>query len=201
MKTDFDDKLTDETGERDKAKTACKTMIDSLEGEMTTNDGAMGGLKTDIAAAEKKTATDRESLIQAQGTLEDDQSYLKDLTERCETSARGWDQRSAARDDELKALGEALVILTTGKDGQKSVQDLDAVNERALVQKTQVVTPGAVKARVLSLLQTATSQQVVRAHAHTQRDVVSFIRQEGIKLKSQMLTELSTQLNKDPFGE
>lgn len=203
MKTDFAKKLSDETTEKEKAKTACTKMITALESEMTTNDDAMGGLKTDIGAAEKKIAQDRGSLIQAQGTLEDDQSYIKDLTERCETSAREWDQRSSIRADEVKALGEALAILVDGKDGQKSVQDLDAVNNRSFVQKKQVVRPGAVNARVLSLLQTATSQQVVRAHARTTEcdQVADFIRQEGIKLKSQMLTALSSKLNKEPFAE
>merc|ERR1719453_1318964 len=43
--------------------------------------------------------------------LNDDRVYLKDMTEKCETKAKLWDQRSQMRADELSALTQALSVL------------------------------------------------------------------------------------------
>merc|ERR1719478_1570446 len=60
----------------------------------------------------------------------DDETYLKDLTAKCELKAREWDQRSKMRGDELTALNGALGVMT---DRVKTKSD--QVNKRALVQK------------------------------------------------------------------
>merc|ERR1719277_1529119 len=82
---------------------------------------AITKLKGDIAAA-------RESLMNYEFNLKEDQLYLKDLTERCEVRAKDWDQRSQLRGDELKAIEEALAILVT------NITKLDtAVNKRVVL--------------------------------------------------------------------
>merc|ERR1719333_1859530 len=96
---------------------------------MTTLEDDIEGLKTTIAE-------DRESLVEEEASLKDDQLYLKDLTERCEARAKDWDQRTQMRHGELEAIAEALTILKEGKDGGASVADMDSeVNKRALLQK------------------------------------------------------------------
>eukprot|EP00971_Amphidinium_carterae_P140069 2775419-Amphidinium_carterae.3 len=58
---------------------------------------------------ERKSVQD---LVTKSGELTDDQTYLKDLTTRCEASAITWDQRSKMRADEVTAITQALTVLT-----------------------------------------------------------------------------------------
>merc|ERR1719155_106771 len=56
-------------------------------------------------------ATSQADLTETTAMLNDDRVYLKDLTEKCETKAKLWDQRSQMRADELSALTQALSVL------------------------------------------------------------------------------------------
>ena len=57
-------------------------------------------------------------LTETTAMLNDDRVYLKDLTEKCETKAKLWDQRSQMRADELSALTQALSVLETTVAGK-----------------------------------------------------------------------------------
>merc|ERR1719174_2902051 len=63
------------------------------------------------AATTEAIATANEDLTATNAQLNDDRVYLKDLTGKCETKAKEWDQRSAMRADELAALTQALAVL------------------------------------------------------------------------------------------
>lgn len=175
LKTEFSDKQTTTQGEWDKAKTSCDTLKTDLTDQMSTNSGSMTTLSQDIDALQAAIASDRESLVNAESLLQDDQLYLKDLTQQCEARAKDWDQRSQMRADEITALTAALAILRDGGNGAASVKDLDAVNKRALlVQRSRpavavadasAAAPAAEapasKAGVPSLLQEAAAQAEV----------------------------------------
>merc|ERR1719487_3104032 len=47
-----------------------------------------------------------------QAVLTDDQSYIKDLTAKCELKSKEWDQRSTMRQDELTAISTAITIVS-----------------------------------------------------------------------------------------
>jgi hypothetical protein len=107
-------------------KTGCEEMQKSLREQIQANQDAMDQLDKEIQKLKTEIAQHREMLIEAQSTMQDDELYLKDLTKRCEDRANDYDQRSVMRADELKALGEALEILTG------TVQDATEVNVRAV---------------------------------------------------------------------
>merc|ERR1719272_1923118 len=100
----------------------------SLNKKMSANSAAMKSLEKNIAKLEKEIAAHRTDLVERQGTLQDDELYLKDLTARCEERANDYDQRSAMRNDELTALTGALDVLKKRVKGAA-----DDVNERALL--------------------------------------------------------------------
>jgi len=216
MQTMFTDKKTETEGDRDKAKTACDTLKGGLTTEMGTNSNAMGTLKTDIGTLETDIAAAKEFLIEKSDELKDEQRYMKDLTERCELRARDWDQRSKARGDEITALTEALAILKDGKDGGKSIQELDAVNNRSFVQEPPRLPAATIKpasslarhvaptlAKVPSFLQARSLRGRGRSATEVQRDhVVDLLQQEGTRIHSQMLATLSSQIatSSNPFG-
>merc|ERR1719235_220558 len=95
-----------------KTKKGCEQMKKSLRKKMSSNKDAMDQLEKDIARLAKEIAKHREDLVTAEAVLKDDELYLKDLTARCEDRANDYDQRSAMRNDEAKALGEALSVLS-----------------------------------------------------------------------------------------
>merc|ERR550514_1058348 len=77
-------------------------------------------------------ATSQADLTETTAMLNDDRVYLKDLTEKCETKAKLWDQRSQMRADELSALTQALSVLESAV-----AEKADATGEggRSLNQK------------------------------------------------------------------
>merc|ERR1719440_1815971 len=96
----------------------------------------MKQLDKDIARLKKEIARSRENLVAADNLLKDDEQYLKDLTARCEDRANDYDQRSAMRNDEAKALAAALKVLrgTVAKADSKA-------NQRALIQQAKTAEP------------------------------------------------------------
>jgi chromosome segregation ATPase len=211
---DFDKKLTEVTDEKKKAKELCDDQKSALTTLIEENNEAMDTLKEDIDGLEKTISDDRGDLVAAEGTLKDDQQYLKELTKKCETSAKDWDQRSSMRAGELEALSGALEVLT--KEG--GVKDLDEVNERAFIQKKAAAE--APKKAVSFIQESAAAQVLARAHnlrgntrammavaiqasswgsAQYTNKAAQTLQQAGIKLKSEMLTSVAAKVMADPF--
>merc|ERR1719326_2900599 len=57
-------------------------------------------------------ATAQADMTNMNAVLNDDRTYLKDLTIKCELKAKQWDQRSSMRAAELSAITQALTVLT-----------------------------------------------------------------------------------------
>merc|ERR1719199_1159927 len=117
-----------------KTKKGCEETQASLKKKLGANTDAMNQLDKDIARLEKEIAQHRENLVTADGILQDDELYLKDLTARCEDRANDYDQRSAMRNDELSALNQALDVLKKKVKGAA-----DDVNERAMLVQEPTV--------------------------------------------------------------
>merc|ERR1719262_982854 len=104
----------------------------------------MDALKRNINKLAKEIAQHREDLVTADGLLKDDESYLKDLTARCEDRANDYDQRSAMRGDELTALKQALKVLkgtVAEKDKAANVRALFLQHVREESNKVLPVAP------------------------------------------------------------
>ena len=56
-------------------------------------------------------ATTQSDMTNMNAVLNDDRTYLKDLTIKCELKAKQWDQRSSMRSAELSAITQALTVL------------------------------------------------------------------------------------------
>jgi len=198
-KKEVDDEFTKRT-------TVHGEKVGSLNGQMTTNSGAMSTLSIDIDGLTQSIATNRNDLVSAEALLKDDQLYLKDLTERCEVRAKEWDQRSQMRADELEAIAQALQIL------KSEVAPLDqSVNERALLQQPN---KQAVVHAAPSFFQGPMSHARVNAHsslienqaktAAAAEDVIrgkiiDMLSKQGKILSSAALTSLVNRATADPF--
>jgi hypothetical protein len=182
-----------------KTKKGCDETQASLKKKLIANDDAMKQLDKDIARLKKEIAKHRENLVTAEGTLQDDELYLKDLTARCEDRANDYDQRSAMRNDELTALTQALTVL------KGTVSKSSSVNVRALLQeptaksaapKLDVHAAADPKLKSVSFLQTDSSTVTQEARRQKAQDV---LRSEGQRLGSFALTTLSERVAADPF--
>merc|ERR1740133_245624 len=118
---DYKGSKKDLDNEWDKTDKGCKQTKASLRKKMSANQKAMDSLTKNIAKLAKEIASHREDLITAQGVLQDDELYLKDLQSRCEDRANDYDQRSAMRGSELDAFNGALKVLTGTVDAATSV--------------------------------------------------------------------------------
>lgn len=193
--------------EHAKAKKAKEEYQASTQKKMASNKLALDKLDKSISKLSKEISKHREDLVNSQGTLTDDQDYLKDLTARCEARANDFDQRSAMRDDEITAISTALKVL---KD---EVKPADKVNVRALLIQEEHHVPADVKPNVspspktektISLLQTVlTSKQLRGASSLEDRKshALAVLSEAGQRLNSLTLASLSVQSAGDPFAK
>lgn len=162
LKTDFEGEKTELDAEWEKTKGSCKTTKETLAGQIQTNGAAMDTLKGDIESLKGEIATSRENLVNAEQLLKDDQTYLKDLTERCEARAKDWDQRSSMRADEVQALSGALALL------KNNISSSDTeVNERALLLERHASIVAAGTRRASEPAAKARGEVLARVSQHT----------------------------------
>lgn len=222
LQKDFQDKKESLMSEWEKTDNAFKAEKKEMQDKISTAKKEIQALSGEIDKLSAEIAKHKEDLVTADATLQDDSAYLRDLTARCEEKARDWDQRSSMRNDEVKALSEALQILTD------KVKDADKVNKRALLlAKAAPVKPSKVtkapatpakkqasaaqtkapKAR--SFLEEAEKKmgflsrvaRVEMSSARGQDSVIELLHHEGIRLKSVVLSSLVNQIRADPFGK
>jgi len=187
-----------------KTKKGCEATQASLKKKLGANTDAMNQLDKDIARLEKEIAQHRENLITADGILQDDELYLKDLTARCEDRANDYDQRSAMRNGELDALAGALKVL------KGTVKAATSANKRALLQKSSGAARPTAKLVVAELSKAATETlkdiSFLQTFASTdlsqeaKKDrALEVLRSEGQRMGSVALTTLADRAAGDPF--
>jgi predicted nucleic acid-binding Zn-ribbon protein len=210
LEKDFSDKKSEVEKEWEKTDTAYKEEKADMEEKITTAKEQIEKLKGEIADLTAEISDLKEELVTAEDNLKDDSAYLKDLTTRCESKAQVWDQITSTRHEEVEAITQALEILKSDK-----VKDADEVNKRVVEKKpkTEAVpellsTKAKVAAKAppakaaQSKAKATTFLQVARAHATSQsgkESAAEFLTQEGIRLKSMMLSSVASQVAKDPF--
>lgn len=204
--SEFNTRKTEVDTEWSKTDSTCTSTKSALNLKLTDNDQAMQGLQTTIQTLAGEIATARENLVTYEAILKDDQLYLKDLTERCETRAKDWDQRSQLRADELAALAGALTLLTDEVQGRDQ-----SVNARALLLERKVK-PEIKMASISShgsspsFLQDAISKVFLHgsrsaAYQVRQDKALALLRAEGQRLQSSVLSSIAVHIASDPFGE
>jgi len=131
---DFNANKADKVAEEEKSQAAHDALMEKKRAALKTAEE--GKESTEEAIEECKSAISKatETLVEAEAALKDDQLYLTDLTERCESKAKDWDQRSKMRADEIAAISKALEIISGVKDKESA---------RALLLQGEAGTPVA----------------------------------------------------------
>merc|ERR1719465_169510 len=160
-------------------------------------------------------AASSKELTETSATLTDDQNYLKDLTEKCNSKSKEWDQRSQMRQDELTALTTALTIVKEGVATKTTEKTVRLVQSAAKVSPHSVVTEDSnaeddsVDEEDLSFVQLSSPRSKLSLVAtgakkflqsDSPRDrVIALLKSKSDQLDSPVLAALATKAAADPF--
>merc|ERR1719299_88575 len=180
------------------------------ERAMQSKAAQLKAAQEDVDAKNKKRTVTTEEIASAQAdmtstnaVLNDDRTYLKDLTIKCELKAKQWDQRSSMRASELTAITQALTVLK-GSVASQAEKVGEGGRPAAFAQEEEDDDD-------VSFVQTATvSKATLRlvkkaVHAPDSNDLeirtklAAIFRNVAKKFKSPMLSTLAVKVAEDPF--
>merc|ERR1719164_167050 len=116
------------------------SVMQALTDEKKAAEKSLAEAEKNKASAMETIASSQQQLTTTDAQMRDDQTYLKDLTELCNTKSKEWDQRSKMRQDELTALTSALSIMKDRVATKTSEKTVRLMEGSAVVEKAAVVT-------------------------------------------------------------
>jgi len=116
---DFKSTKSDLESDEEESRTTYETLKETKEKEKADAERSLGKKQERTAKKSELIATTSSDLTSTKAVLTDDQSYIKDLTAKCEAKSKEWDQRSKMRQDELTAISTAITIVS-GKVADKT---------------------------------------------------------------------------------
>eukprot|EP00746_Dinoflagellata_sp_MGD_P072152 gnl/MRDRNA2_/MRDRNA2_29307_c0_seq1.p1 gnl/MRDRNA2_/MRDRNA2_29307_c0~~gnl/MRDRNA2_/MRDRNA2_29307_c0_seq1.p1 ORF type:complete len:715 (+),score=232.70 gnl/MRDRNA2_/MRDRNA2_29307_c0_seq1:60-2147(+) len=174
----FTDELTDLEKEEGESRHAFEMLVQDMN--MQIDDSTA---RRDEKAEEK--AKKLQAKAEAEGTLQDtiatrddDMKYLADVTATCEQKASDFESRQTLRADEIKALEQAIEILSS-----------DAVSGNAIKHL-----PTMLLAKPASFAQLRSD-----GRSPKQKSVAEFLMVKSKELNSRVLATLAVRVNADPF--
>jgi hypothetical protein len=149
-------------------------------------------------------ATAQGDMTNMNAVLNDDRTYLKDLTIKCELKAKQWDQRSSMRADELSAITQALTVLQgsvaeqaekVGEGGRSAMIQENNIQEDddlqvSFVQKAKSTLRLVKKSGVVPV---QSDEDLIRSK------LIEIFKAAGKKTKSPVLSTLAVKVAEDPF--
>lgn len=220
LKAQVEEQKKDMTDKFAKADGAHTTLEASLSSTLETKQKEIEKRLTVIDDLAIKMAESKTELLNSQTLLKADEKYMTDMTTQCTTTATAWDQQSATRGDEIKAITTALSILgkrvkpaesSTSKKAPTLLQTEhatpDAAPERKALRSAKLHSVIAVapveELKPQSFLQTqrtGTFLQLGRMREEERRNMaVAMLQSASKQLKSPELSAIAIQIRVDPF--
>merc|ERR1719486_604294 len=192
--------------------TEAKAVSDFERGQQSRK-AMLKAAKESLDEKNKERTVTTEAIATAQGdmtnmnaVLNDDRTYLKDLTIKCELKAKQWDQRSSMRSAELSAITQALTVLQgsvatqagkVGEGGRSAMLQSDAQEDDDLqvsfVQKAAVAKTALRLVKKAGVVPSKSDEDMIRSK------LISIFRDAGKKFKSPVLSTLALKVAEDPF--
>merc|ERR1719310_1569637 len=116
------------------------SVMQALTDEKKAAEKSLAEAQKNKASAMETIASSQQQLTVTDAQMRDDQTYLKDLTELCNSKSKEWDQRSKMRQDELTALTSALSIMKDRVAAKTTEKTVRLMEGGAVVKKAAVVT-------------------------------------------------------------
>jgi chromosome segregation ATPase len=214
LKSGFEARKSEVETAEDASQTGFAGAVEAKRGEHDSASASLVTKKGLLVECESDIATKTDDLETKLGELAEDQNYMKELTRECEAKAKEWDQEASMRANELKAIGEALKILTgdvstasekfslvaaekeVQKDAKRKAAGKDAAPVTGLIQVS--------RPRQLEEFVDVALVQVRQARAEpadrTSR-VVALLERAGRAQHSAALTKAASLLRGGPFAK
>jgi chromosome segregation ATPase len=209
--TEILDMLLDDWSQKAKKledeETARKTLYDQQSAELRQmiidTKGAIDSAEIQLSETKATNAQTKGQLTETKANLHDDTKYLKDLTAQCEAKATEWDQRSAMRAGEIKALTEAIDIVGGSVASTQGTRGYTDNSEPVLLQGgkpaqadryTDVVFTQLKEVRKFSADQSSREKEM-------RLEAVTNIKHMAAKLNSVPLNLLAMKIAADPFAK
>jgi chromosome segregation ATPase len=181
MLTKLGTKFEDERTELEKEETNARHAFEMLSQDLKAQIDQATQARTEKAEAKAKAlqaAADAKGDLQDTTTTRDDDSkYLSDLTATCEQKSAAFAERQQLRADEIAAVEKAIEILSSGA--------VSGASEKHLPQLVQ--------------MKTALAQLRTEAQNPNQLRVAAYLREQGSKINSRVLSALAMRVSEDPF--
>merc|ERR1719311_419527 len=209
--TEILDMLLDDWSQKAKKledeETARKTLYDQQSAELRQmiidTKGAIDSAEIQLSETKATNAQTKGQLTETKANLHDDTKYLKDLTAQCEAKATEWDQRSAMRAGEIKALTEAIDIVGGSVASTQGTRGYTDNTEPVLLQGGKHAQADRYTDVVFTQLKEVRKFSVDQASREKERrlDAVTNIKHMAAKLNSVPLNLLAMKIAADPFAK
>jgi hypothetical protein len=113
MKETFETNLSNSQKEEMEAQKAYEDLKAAKENEIKAGTELKDKKTQELADTDSKLAQDKQDLDDTRNSLSADQKFLMNLKETCQMSDAEYEERVKSRQEEIKACGEALAILTS----------------------------------------------------------------------------------------
>jgi hypothetical protein len=222
---DFITQKDDADAENVKVQAEHDALMQGFTMEKKSAEDDLEQAKEDKGKVMDEIAQNQQDLTTCIATLRDDQAYLLDLTDKCESKSKEWDQRSKMREEELTALTQALAIIkgtVSDKTTEKTIRfvekaanvqphsaapvdsddDQDDDDEDDDASFLQLEKPkSSLTALVQNVLGAQPGGAAFLAAQSPRERVIELLRTRGEELHSKVLSTLATTMSKDVFAK
>merc|ERR1719345_394169 len=174
----FEDERTDLEKEETNARQAFEMLSQDLKAQISQATSARTEKSEAKAKALQSSADAKGDLQDTTTTRDDDSKYLADLTATCEQKSSDFASRQQLRAEEIAAVEKAIEILSSGA--------VSGASEKHL--------PGLVQAKSSVLAQLRSVSQ-----NPNQMRVATYLREQGSRINSRVLSALAMRVADDPF--
>merc|ERR1719158_2720453 len=160
------------------AKNAFEMLAQDLNAQIEQGKSARTEKSGAKSKAKQSKAEAKGDLQDTTTTRDDDSKYLADLTATCEQKSSDFEARQKLRAEEIEAVEKAIEILSSGA--------VSGASEKHLPALVQVKSSSFVQLRSKS------------ANPMQER-VAAYLKSQGSRINSRVLSALATRVENDPF--
>jgi len=145
MKETFETNLSNSQKEEMQAQQAYEDLKAAKENEIKAGTELKDKKTQELADTDAKLAQDKQDLEDTRNSLSADQKFLMNLKETCQMSDAEYEERVKSRQEEIKACGEALAILTSDEAHDTFSRTFNFVQVSSKSKKQQATRDSAAK--------------------------------------------------------
>merc|ERR1719379_786020 len=145
MKETFETNLSNSQKEEMQAQQAYEDLKAAKENEIKAGTELKDKKTQELADTDAKLAQDKQDLEDTRNSLSADQKFLMNLKETCQMSDAEYEERVKSQQEEIKACGEALAILTSDEAHDTFSRTFNFVQVSSKSKKQQATRDSAAK--------------------------------------------------------